>query len=530
MSYEIICPYCFEHFQDDQVMFRSEKVNMGDDGIIPDDYDDLEDFIARYRGGDKEDIIARYRDWAFFAEGEDPVYERFWRQYNGTTEINPADKFLKVPAHHRRVLDPSDLEHQQYLMPQGSDYFIRDNQGMVAQVELATGEKCNRRVCPHCHNPLPDGYGKNPVKFATVIGITGAGKTVYLSQLLRRMQNYAATVGLSAIVNTPSARNFVDSNVVADRKPLPGSTPAERLQQPIFYEMIRNAGGSQKTTHTFVLYDVAGEVFSSGDATLVRRFAPYVEHADGVIVLIDPMQFDVINSTTVDREALANPTDVFNTIHSIISHGDPDKKCDIPFAVCISKSDTDEVQQVLSPQLRNMLLTDVRGVRSSNGFNQPIFNSADYNVILRELTDFMQGPNVNDNRYTLANQLNANYSRYSYFAFTALGCDVEEANDAGNRFQYPVGPVVPRRIEEPLLWLFHSLGYVGINQSIEYPNNLMCPNCYSRATFELPFDQRSVKIKTGFLKSRLVNVDACCARCGTRWDTMTGEVVPASDK
>ncbi len=528
--YEITCPYCFERFHDDEVLFRSEKVNQGDPGIIPDEYDDLDDFIARYRGADKEELVAAWRDWEFFAEGEDEVYENFWKQYNGTTEVNPADGFLKLPAaYRRRVLNPSDQSHQRYLAVQpNGGYFIRDKQGMVAQVELLTGEKCNRRVCPHCHNPLPDGYGKNPVKFATVIGITGAGKTVYLSQLLHKMQNYAALVGLSAIVNTPSAHNFVEKNVVADREPLPGSTPAERLQQPIFYEMIRNGAGNQKVTHTFVLYDVAGEVFSSGDSNLVHRFAPYVEHADGVIVLIDPMQFDIINGAARNKRALGDPTDVFNTIHNLISHDDPNRKCDIPFAVCLSKADTYEVQQVLDPQLRDRILSDVNGIKNANGFNQPLFNSAEYNAILRQLTDFMQGPNVSDNRFTLANQLNTNYSKYSYFAFTALGCDVEEATGDAGGYQRPVGPVNPRRIEEPLLWLFHSLGYVDCNQPIEYPNNPRCPHCGSRATYPLPEDERSVRVPTGFLKKKKVYVDAGCSNCDARWNTTTGETVPAN--
>ncbi len=532
MSYDITCPYCFEHFRDEDVMFRSEKINQGDPHIIPDEYDDLDDFIARYHGPDKEALVFRQADWDFFAEGEDEVYEAFWKRYNGTTETNYADKVLNLPpAYRRRVLNPSDPHHQTYLavQPDGG-YFIRDNQGMVAQVQLLTGEHCNRRVCPHCHNPLPDGYGKNTVKFVTVIGITGSGKTVYLSQLLRKMQNYAALVGLSAIVNAPSARVFVESNVVADRKPLPGSTPANRLQQPIFYEMVRNSEGSQKVSNTFVLYDVAGEVFSSGDNTLVNRFAPYVEHADGVIVLIDPLQFDIISSASRNKKALVDPTIVFDTIHTLISHGDQNRKCDIPFAVCISKDDTGDFQQVLSQNMRTLLLKDVSSVRDNNGFAVPIFNAAEYNAILRELTDFMQGPNVNDNRMALATLLHNNYSRYSFFAITALGCEVEESGEGVQKYQYPVGPVIPRRIEEPLLWLFHCLGYIGVNQPIEYPYNPRCPNCGSRATFPLPEDERTARIREGFLRSRTVNVDAGCAACWSRWNLQTGEIVPPGNK
>ena len=132
MSFEITCPYCFRKMLDTEVMFRSEKVNQGDPDIIPDDYDDMEDFQARYRGPDKESILNKYSDWAFFAEVEDPVYESFWANFNGTTEYNPADDVLRVKAYRRRIIDPSDYAHQKYLKQQSSgDYFIFDEETML---------------------------------------------------------------------------------------------------------------------------------------------------------------------------------------------------------------------------------------------------------------------------------------------------------------------------------------------------------------------------------------------------------------
>ena len=60
------------------------------------------------------------------------------------------------------------------------------------------GKPTYRRVCPYCHNPLPMGFGKHRVKNISIIGITGAGKTVYISQLLKGMTEYAAKSGLGA--------------------------------------------------------------------------------------------------------------------------------------------------------------------------------------------------------------------------------------------------------------------------------------------------------------------------------------------
>lgn len=552
MSCEITCPYCFHKMMDYEVLFRSEKVNKGECDLLPDDYDDIEDFTIKYTGPDKESILSAYRDWAFFAAGEDPVYEEFWEKFNGTTENNPADVQLGVKAYHRRVIDPSKPDHRKHLRPQnGEDYFIRDDQGMVTQIELQTGEVCNRRVCPKCHNPLPDSYGRNTVKFATVIGITGAGKTVYLSQLLQRMKDYAVKAGLSAIVSNTGVRVFLENNTIKARTPLPGSTPASRFQQPLFYEMVRDAGDHRNITETFVLYDVAGEVFT--DSTLINQFAPFVSHADGVIVLIDPMQFSAVSGVTSTGIGLDHPVTALDAIHDIMSGGRHGEKCSIPFAICISKADTQSVQQVFDPELRDMLRSDVRGIKDDQGFNRPLFNASDYNPIFAQLYRFIQ-----NNEMVLAQRMQTNYTNYAYFAFTALGCDVKnfkkirddeyerikrqreinneppvsqyvlsndtslpdsifEQNNRGEPsiYQCPVGPVLPKRVEEPLLWLFHKLGYIEVDTHIDDPTRpkAPCPMCGCTNT-----EEGEWPVTSGFLfLKKTVYMNHHCLDCGHLW-------------
>lgn len=558
MSCEIICPYCFHKMKDSEVLFRSEKVNKGDYDLLPDEYDDIDDFIARYNGPDKEVVLTGYRDWAFFAEGEDEVYEKFWSEFNGTTEFNPADEQLKVTAYLRKVINPALPEHQKYLEPQGSNgYFIRDN-GMVTQIKLSSGEICNRRVCCRCHNPLPDGYGTNPVKFITVIGITGAGKTVYLSQLLQRMADYVVKAGLSSSARNSGVQIFLESNTIAASRPLPGSTPYRRFQQPLFYEMSWDAKEHGRVVETFVLYDVAGEVFTHSE--LVDKFAPFVSHADGVIVLIDPMQLNAVSGVTNQGKSLSQPATVLDAIHNALFPGDANAKCTVPFAICLSKADKQQVQDVLSDKLRDLLREEVHGTKDASGFNLPLFNAVEYSPIFNELYKFLQNSDM-----ALAQKMQTNYASYAYFAFTALGCPVgefkkiqiseyekmkrqsreseqqpppqyipvkddtypdsifERKRDTGELLVYhcPVGPVLPKRVEEPLLWLFHKLGYIGVNAPIDDPTRpkFQCPICGRFNTRELPEDQR--KIVTGwgpFKKVRYVDWECLYPDCGHRWE------------
>ena len=56
MAFKIICPYCFEEMNDNEVLFRSEKVEeRGQPDMFPDGYEDIRDFDARYRGKDKNE-------------------------------------------------------------------------------------------------------------------------------------------------------------------------------------------------------------------------------------------------------------------------------------------------------------------------------------------------------------------------------------------------------------------------------------------------------------------------------------------
>lgn len=510
MAYTIICPYCFKEMKDNEVHFRSELVNQGEQNIISDNYDDLADFQQRYRGKDKEEILSRYHEWEFFTETDDPIYESFWSNFNGTTEYNAVDEYLEVKAYRRRVINPGDLEHQKYLRRQKDNgYFIYDDQGMVAQIELKSGEKCNRRVCRHCHNPLPDNYGKNNVKFATIIGITGSGKTVYLSQLLQKMNVYSVKAGLSAIPAHTSVSNFLERNCVMENIPLPGSTPKTHFQQPLFYEMVKDDEEHGRTTNTLVLYDVAGEVFE--DSTFVKRFAPFIEHTDGVVLLIDPMQFEVIRSIEPDSKKLSDPSKVLSVIHDIVSHEQKGQKCNIPFAICISKVDTQEVQSVLDVNLKNMLRADIQGIQDKNGFYMPLFNAEDYAPIGDELQKFIQ-----INEIALAQQIKTNYSSYAYFAFTALGCDIREREqENGEKLRYPVGPILPKRIEEPMLWLFYKFKYIGKKGVL--PGQICCPFCDSDATYPLEKEQ-SIRVKESFLKIKMKPVNRYCAVCGYKWE------------
>lgn len=85
-----------------------------------------------------------------------------------------------------------------------SDQFLHgtyemDSSGFVNRAVDAFGVSSKVRICPYCHNVLPFEFGKYPVKYISVVGITSSGKTVYLSQLLRQIETFFVKAGLTVV-------------------------------------------------------------------------------------------------------------------------------------------------------------------------------------------------------------------------------------------------------------------------------------------------------------------------------------------
>ena len=543
MSKIIICPYCFKKFADDKVHFRSEYFSDGENPL-PEDYDSLENYIrhlkdeANEKYGNKtesdtsskakfiddylgqDEVLKKALEWELFKPKEDEKYKLFWSRFEVSTEEDPTDDILKIKSYERPVINPYDKNYQGFLRKQKDDsYLIKEenDEDFVSSIELFNGQICDRRVCPECHNPLPQNYGKTPVKFVTVVGISGAGKTVYLSKLLESMNIYAAKVGLSAKVNSPSITNFHKKNPVAKDIPLPESTPVKALQQPLFYEIIYGDGDDKKVVNTFVMYDVAGEVCTNN---LIKNYAPFINNADGVILLIDPIQLSVMKQYDQIDQLSDPPEKVMDVIYDSIHEGSMSSTVDKPVAISISKCD--KLKGVIDNSLLTLIMEEIKGVTGQNGFNKREFNAKKYNPIGQGLNDFFVSF---DDTKTLAQTMYNNFSNYAWFALSALGgVDVGENEDGK---QAPLYEPDPRRIEEPILWLFNKFGYIGENAPIYDPKHplpvLTCPDCGKEdvEVFEDIRERKDIievkKILSKKQEIKIVEYNCECRSCGYIW-------------
>lgn len=493
---KIICPYCHGRglpggvFSHKDVHFRmetffEEEEDLNEDGKTLDQIKRMPEGAAKAR---LQEEVARNLP---FLCGTDETYERFWSEFGGTTEeAYGTDKKLLGTLHPSElpILNPSDPMDRQVLKRQQNggtdareDYFIYDGDGMVMAVEDIHGKRTSRRLCPSCHNPLPTGYGKFQTKFISVIGITQAGKTVYLSQLLKYMSRYVNYVDMTSYFTSDHESSFINANPVQYGVDLPRPNLPEKLTQPMYYDLVQNVGGGRLKTNTIVLYDIAGENCAS--PTGMEKFGRFVTKSDGIILLLDPSQLGLAETAVSDSgERATDLITVFNTIHGAFQEQKSDGQLTVPVAVCISKSDM--IGRVLPSEFQNKDITPVLHPNSGDPVKK--FNASAYNPLEKCLTEQMRtgaGQEVHG-------ALRRGYKNFNYFAFSATGCAVEKREG----LSYPKAPPVPLRIAEPLLWLFYKFGYIGSDVPIRLPVQRPMPQTVSQTVKgALPFMKKTVE-------------------------------------
>ena len=469
----ITCPYCFETFDDKDVHFRMETVFKEEELDPENDGRSREEIEALTFSGRSEDeveeLLRQYDLRAKFQAGIDPVYLEWWKSFGDTTEKSSEAKdgrTKQINPYERPVYSPSNNAHNAYFSKIADKKMIVNNGMLIGAVDCF-GKETRRRVCPVCHNPLPGyGYGLHPVKFIPVIGVTGAGKTVYLSQVCKYMKRDLSKYSISCNTTSDYATEYVNRFKVEMGVELPEQTAPEQLMQPLCYDIKYIDSNNQSHSHTLVFYDIAGE--NCVKAQKMLEWGNFILHSDAIILIIDPKQFKAGMDASAKQ---LEPTKVLEAIHNLFSAEDA-SKFDHPLAVCISKGDH------YARDIIQMDLSDIVEKRDSDGNYLPEFNAEDYNKIHDGIEKFLL--RLPDN--SLNTELKTNYHNYNYFLFSALGCDVEDLADGKSS---PISIPVPRRIMEPLLWILVESNYISAADSIHEPTDWNC--CGQRIKRETKF-------------------------------------------
>lgn len=420
----IKCPYCFHQFSHEKVCFKAKTVFTGQDIEALED-DTIWD-LGRVFGLGKDGRTVNREAIKKFIEKEDEEYKKFWNEYPGS---EPEWEYAHYP-----VITP-----QSFDMMDAETGYQTDASGFVFSVIDCFGRASSIRICPKCHNELPDSYGKYPACMIAIVGITSSGKTVYLSQLMQNFSKIMALAGMGALKTGNSVDRFIRENRVARDEFLPQGTLPEHLSQPLFYK-IKN----EIRTYMLVFYDIAGE--NCVDSVKMRKYGHFIQNADGIIFMIDPEQFFQLRKD-LNRD-VPEPEAVLSALSSaFLDIDNRNGRSDKPLAVVITKSDT--------------LRKKTKEISADSNIFQKIrydkkgFQLASYRDINGELRSLFA--HLSQGEEVLAN-LKACFTKFGLFAVSALDSGVEmvKVPDSQGKeiIRYkPMNTPSTIRIEEPLFWI-----------------------------------------------------------------------------
>lgn len=185
--YSIVCPYCFNKFEPDDVVFRASHIKDNDD-----------DFMLQ------ED--ERLNSW-------------------------------------RRKFNLSEVDMEAVILPSTiPDSYKTYIQNVLVAVTDRYGETTRRRLCPYCHNELPISAGKVPSNIISIVGASQVGKSVYMTSLIHTLQHTtasnfnAACMPLSAEISRKFRQHYHEP--IFERGSMLQSTNPNEQQEPFIFQFV----------------------------------------------------------------------------------------------------------------------------------------------------------------------------------------------------------------------------------------------------------------------------------------------------
>jgi hypothetical protein len=310
------------------------------------------------------------------------------------------------------------------------------------------GMSTRAQVCPGCHSRLPANFRSVDGRLIALVGPSYSGKTMFMTVLIHELSR-AAGAALGA--TTMGADDNSKERFVTDyERPLyrysqlleeTRTTQQQNIQPLVFRFTMDRAGAriSQRSREALLSFtDGAGaDLISPLKTDLVAR---YLAAADGVIVLLDPLQFPRVRDLVDAQVPLPNigqpdqqPIGAFDRITQLLLAGTEGSAIDKPVAVVFTKLDA----------IRSLLPADSVLRR---GFPVvPSFNMKDSSVVQSEIRGMLMKWEAS----RIDHISDAYYNKFRYFAVSALG----DPPTVENRLSTGIKPY---RITDPFIWLLNE--------------------------------------------------------------------------
>lgn len=308
------------------------------------------------------------------------------------------------------------------------------------------------RLCSYCGTKLPSDildYEKY-LRFS-ILGITGSGKTNFLTTMLHELRHTAGSPWVIAPMDSQTTAIFQENvRAVYDMRQPVASTPAGTTPPPQLWRIKDKNRMTDKIipSYSMTIFDGAGEDCEHIDPFISR----YIEGSKVLVILIDPLALpnvaktissDILNwstSTTHDASASADMVDGLANYVRQSCNIAPGKLINRDVAVVFTKIDA---------------VKDSFGsatvMQPSPHLAQKGFVIADADAVNAEIRDWLESRG--ETTFLDAIETNFRRDRVRFFGVSSFG-----QPPTGS---YRLGRVMPHRVLDPLIWMLSKDGIVS---------------------------------------------------------------------
>lgn len=454
LARDVECLYCHEVFNTEDVLFRADDPYSEEDiSKLESEVSELETSVLHGFATEKEkeefdSHKAELKSKRPFVEKDDKAVRDFWRS-KGWPETDC--RLREFEWGYSEILNKNNSEGTDInkiksciLESENIKKVVRDDQGFLTGVVDKRGKKTEKRLCPHCKCLLPKSYGRHDVHFIACIGARGSGKTVFISEFFKSLQEgtLVRKIGTHAFISD-NADRFIEDKKICTGEQLPNSTDRVTVKPPIDFCVREN----NNQWHTFVFYDIAGE--NCKNATVMEEKGSFIESAEGIIMLIAPGQIEEIKLADNDHHETGRDEDILEVFRAIANAYGIDEniqngeKCATKMAVVLSKCD-----------MYDGATKDGKSVVTSN-----MKNNIDYKRNVEAQREDLRG-DINNllSSTALMENVEGLYENVEYFAVSALGGRAIKKEIDGKEVDFPPEEINPVNIQEPFVWILKELG------------------------------------------------------------------------
>lgn len=328
----------------------------------------------------------------------------------------------------------------------------KDKNGWIPDKDKAKCMKCkDARKAVYCsvvNKEIPSDFLNEESLSIALLGAKASGKSNYIGVLIneiRKKMTAAFNCNLS-LASSEEARQYYYQyyyDPLFKYGSVVEATDTAEIPPLIFPLRFMDKRNHITKVAALSFYDTAGENLDSTADMLIRN--RYIPNADGIILLLDPLQVPSIRQKLQGKIPLpAQNTDVVEVLSRIVQNIRDVKNIrgtiKIPLALAFTKIDALEQYDVLKED--SVLRSE------SEHLSRGVFVQTDFESINIEMQDVLE----NWLDAELVQQMKQ-FEKYAFFGLTALGGVPNGNKLAGNQIK-------PRRVLDPLLWLLAENKYI----------------------------------------------------------------------